>query len=141
MFGIAADRFGRRPTMLIGQLMLALSLMATGFGSESEGWVIVGLILLGTGWSAATVAGSALLTESTPVARRTRVQGLSDVLMSASGATGGALSGVVLYQVGYNGLSFATMALVLIVVLRLILARSVEKPARIQPAADQEVRS
>jgi MFS family permease len=124
VFGLLADKVGRIQTILLGQLMLALSLFATGFGSESEGWVIVGLILLGTGWSAATVAGSALLTESTPVDRRTKVQGLSDVVMSAAGATGGALSGVVLYLVGYSGLSFVTLALVVIVVARITVGRS-----------------
>ncbi len=123
VFGILADKVGRIQTILLGQLMLALSLFATGFGSESEGWVIVGLILLGTGWSAATVAGSALLTESTPVERRTRVQGVSDVVMSTAGATGGALSGVVLYLVGYSGLSFVTLALVVIVVARITVGR------------------
>lgn len=123
VFGILADKVGRIQTILLGQLMLAISLLATGFGSESEAWVIVGLILLGTGWSAATVAGSALLTESTPVDRRTKVQGVSDVVMSAAGATGGALSGVVLYLVGYSGLSFVTMALVVAVVARITVGR------------------
>lgn len=123
VFGFLADRWGRKQTILSGQAMLALSLLATGFGSESEAWVIVGLILLGTGWSAATVAGSALLTESTPVARRTRVQGLSDVVMSAAGATGGALSGVVLVLIGYNGLSLVSLVLVATVTLRVVLTR------------------
>ena len=123
VFGILADRMGRKPTILFGQLMLAVSLLATGFGAESEGWVITGLILLGTGWSAATVAGSALLTESTPVERRTTVQGLSDVVMSAAGATGGALSGVVLLLLGYSGLSLVSLILVAAVTLRVVLAR------------------
>lgn len=124
VFGMLADRWGRKQTILSGQAMLALSLLATGFGSESEAWVIVGLILLGTGWSAATVAGSALLTESTPVSRRTRVQGLSDVVMSAAGATGGALSGVVLVLIGYNGLSLVSLVLVAAVTLRVVLTRN-----------------
>ena len=123
VFGILADRVGRKPTILLGQVMLGASLLATGFGSESEGWVITGLILLGTGWSAATVAGSALLTESTPVATRTRVQGLSDVVMSAAGATGGALSGLALIAVGYNGLSFVSLILVGIVTVRVLAVR------------------
>lgn len=120
VFGILADRIGRKVTILFGQFMLAISLLATGFGSESEGWVIAGLILLGTGWSAATVAGSALLTESTPVERRTKVQGLSDVVMSAAGATGGALSGVVLLLLGYSGLSLVSLVLVAVVTLRVV---------------------
>ena len=122
VFGMLADRIGRIPTVLIGQVLLALSLLATGLGSEVEGWVIVGLILLGLGWSAATVAGSTLLTDSTPVESRTRVQGFSDVVMSGSGALGGALSGVVLLLVGYDGLSFVAMALVIAVVSRVVWA-------------------
>ncbi len=122
IFGMLADRIGRIPTVLIGQALLAASLLATGLGSEVEGWVIVGLILLGLGWSAATVAGSTLLTDSTPLESRTRVQGISDVVMSGSGAVGGALSGVVLLLVGYDGLSFVAMGLVIAVVSRVLWA-------------------
>ncbi len=116
VFGIMADRLGRIPTILVGQGLLGLSLLATGLGSENSTWVIVGLILLGLGWSASTVAGSTLLTESTSLDKRTKVQGFSDVMMSGSGAAGGALSGVILLMVGYDGLSFIAMALVLAVV-------------------------
>lgn len=119
VFGILADRVGRRATVLMGQGMLAASLLMTGFGSESEGWVVAGLIFLGLGWSASTVAGSALLTESAAPDRRTIVQGRSDLIMSGSGAVGGALAGVVLAMLGYNGLSFVTMALVATVVVAL----------------------
>jgi MFS family permease len=97
----------------------------TGLGAESEGWVVAGLIFLGLGWSASTVAGSALLTDAAAPDRRPIVQGRSDLLMSASGALGGALAGVVLALAGYSGLSFATLALVAIVVAALLL---VERP-------------
>jgi MFS family permease len=112
VFGFLADRFGRVAVIVLGQAILALSLLFTGFGSESEGLVLAGLILLGLGWSAATVSASALLTESTPVTRRTTIQGRSDVVMSGSGALGGALSGVVLVAVGYDGLSLFALVLV-----------------------------
>jgi MFS family permease len=123
VFGILADRLGRRPTILIGQGMLVASLLMTGLGAESEAWVVAGLIFLGLGWSAATVAGSALLTEAATPDRRPIVQGRSDLVMSASGAVGGALSGVVLAIAGYSGLSFATMALVVTVVMALVLVK------------------
>ena len=117
VFGFAADRFGRVTVIVVGQALLALSLLATGFGSESEAWVMVGLIVLGLGWSAATVAASALLTESTPLDVRTKTQGRADVVMSAAGALGGALSGVVLLMVGYSGLSLWALGLVAAVLL------------------------
>jgi len=121
VFGVLADRFGRRPTIVLGQGMLAASLLMTGFGAEVEGWVVAGLIFLGLGWSASTVAGSALLTDSASLARRTTVQGRSDLIMSGSGAAGGALAGLVLALSGYSGLSFVALILVAVVVVANIL--------------------
>lgn len=112
IFGILADRLGRIPTIVIGQIILAASLAMTGFGSDQETAVLVGLILLGLGWSAATVAGSTLLTESTALTRRPIIQGRSDLVMSGTGALGGASAGVVLSLVGYDGLSFVALGLV-----------------------------
>ncbi len=118
VFGVLSDKLGRIPTILIGQVILAISLALTGFGSENELAVVLGLVLLGLGWSAATVAGSTLLTEATSVARRPKVQGFSDLVMSGSGALGGALAGVALALVGYDGLSFLALLLVAGVVVR-----------------------
>ena len=117
VFGVLADRLGRIPTIVIGQIILAGSLAMTGFGSENELAVVIGLVLLGLGWSAATVSGSTLLTESTALARRPKVQGVSDLIMSGMGALGGALSGVVLSLVGYDGLSFVALGLVVTVLI------------------------
>ncbi|MBX9471365.1 MFS transporter [Microcella sp.] len=143
VFGILADRVGRRTTIALGQGMLAASLLMTGFGAESEGWVVAGLIFLGLGWSASTVAGSALLTESARPDRRPIVQGRSDLVMSASGALGGALAGVALALLGYSGLSFLTMALVATVVVALAVtrrARSRPFPSPSTPAEAKNVR-
>lgn len=129
LFGILSDRLGRRPTILLGQGMLLASLMMTGLGSESESWVVAGLIFLGLGWSASTVAGSALLTESAAPVRRPIVQGRSDLLMSGSGAIGGALAGPLLAGLGYSGLSFVTMALVGVVLVALLVPPRSVRPA------------
>ena len=123
VFGILSDRIGRIPTILVGQVILLASLMFTGFGSENETAVVIGLILLGLGWSAATVAGSTLLSESTIIEKRAARQGISDLVMSGSGAAGGALAGVVLAFLGYSGLSFVALALVAGVVVRIVLTR------------------
>ena len=133
VFGVMSDKLGRIPTILVGQVILAISLFLTGFGSENESAVVVGLVLLGLGWSAATVAGSTLLSESTSVARRPTVQGISDLIMSGSGAAGGALAGVILALLGYDGLSFVALALVVAVVVRVMLTtrhRTVASVAR-----------
>jgi len=124
VFGLLADRIGRIPTILVGQFILALSLGLTGFGSENELAVVLGLVLLGLGWSAATVAGSTLLSEATSVVRRPKVQGVSDLIMSGSGATGGALAGVLLAVLGYDGLSFVALLLVVAVILVVMLSNT-----------------
>lgn len=129
VFGVMADKLGRATTILVGQVILAMSLLLTGFGSENEALVVVGLVLLGLGWSAATVAGSTLLTESTSVARRPTVQGISDLVMSGSGAVGGALAGVVLALLGYDGLSFVALALAVAVGLRVLFTMRQGTPA------------
>ncbi|MDO8338679.1 MAG: MFS transporter [Microcella sp.] len=121
VFGILADRLGRWWTILIGQALLVASLLFTALGAESEAAVVAGLILLGLGWSAATVAGSALLTESTAPDRRTVIQGRSDLLMSGSGAVGGLLAGPTLAALGYSGLSLIALGLVAVVVVVLAL--------------------
>jgi MFS family permease len=129
IFGVMSDRLGRIPTILVGQGILVASLLLTGFGSENEMAVVLGLVLLGLGWSAATVAGSTLLTESTSIARRPRVQGISDLVMSGSGAMGGALAGVALAFLGYDGLSFVALALVATVAVRVLVSWRHASPA------------
>ncbi|SFN50810.1 MFS transporter [Mycetocola miduiensis] len=116
VFGILADRLGRLPVILLGQGLFVAALVTIAMGAEAASAVGVGLILLGLGWSASTVSGSALVTESTAPVRRPRVQGVSDTLMSLSGAAGGALAGPTLAVVGFDGLAVAATALVVAVV-------------------------
>ena len=118
VFGILADRFGRIPTILLGQVILAGALVTASFGQNSTFAVTIGLILLGLGWSATTVAGSALLTEASSEVRRTRRQGFSDFTMSMVAAIGAILAGVILGWIGYGGLALLVgVAVVAVVVL------------------------
>lgn len=105
VFGILADRVGRVSVILVGQVLLAGSLAVAAAFADSQIGVLVALLLLGLGWSAATVAGSALLTEATPLTARPRRQGRSDTLMTASAAVGSVVAGIILGAVGYDGLA------------------------------------
>ncbi len=96
VFGVLADRWGRIPVILLGQALLAASLVTAAVFADAQIGVLVALVLLGLGWSAATVAGSALLTEATPLALRPRRQGRSDTLMTACAAVGSVLAGIIL---------------------------------------------
>lgn len=116
VFGWLSDRWGRIRVIYFGQAMLFVSLLIAWLGSHSEFWVTVSLVLLGTGWSASTIAGSALVVESVGVDERAGLQGASDFLMNAFAATAGGLAGPVLTLVGYPGLGVACMAFVVVIV-------------------------
>lgn len=116
VFGLLSDRLGRVATILVGQGLLAAALLTASFGETSTLAVTIGLVLLGLGWSASTVAGSALLTESSSESLRTRRQGRSDALMSLVGAAGAVGAGLVLAQIGYGGLALVVGVAVIAVV-------------------------
>lgn len=116
VFGVLADRLGRLATILIGQVVLFASLVTAWLGAEDTTAVTVALILLGLGWSASTVAGSALLTEATTEPLRTRRQGRSDLAMSLVGALGAIAAGFILGGIGYGGLAVVSMSAVAVVV-------------------------
>ncbi len=121
VFGWLADRIGRTTVILIGQAILLASLLVNFSAPDSVPAVTVALVLLGLGWSASTVASSALLTESVAAQDRTTVQGFSDTVMSLAGAGGGALAGLVLAAVGYGLLNVWTMTLVAFVVIAVLM--------------------
>jgi MFS family permease len=112
VFGILADRWGRVAVILLGQGVLAASLLVAALWGDQVIAEIVALILLGLGWSAATVSGAALLTESTVTALRPRRQGVSDTIMTLSAAIGAVLAGIILGQIGYGGLALSALVVV-----------------------------
>lgn len=105
VMGWLTDKAGRAQTIMIGFSLLITAVAVAGFGQASTAAVAVGLVLLGLGWSAATISGSTLLAESVGQESRVAVQGVSDMLMGAAGAVGGAMSGLVLSGLGYLGLN------------------------------------
>jgi MFS family permease len=124
LFGILSDKIGPTRTILAGQVIFVAALLIAGLGSEQEHLVTLGLFLLGLGWSAATVAGSALLVVSVPVDQKTNVQGLSDSIQNLAGATGGAVAGSIVALSMFTGLNMAALApVILIVVLSVLITR------------------
>ena len=116
VFGLLADRIGSIKTIVLGQFIFLAAIGVAGLGQNNFQMVIVGLFLLGLGWSAATVAGSALLTEVLPTDEKTKVQGFSDSLMNLSGAFGGAISGTILLLFSFGGLNAAALIPVVFIV-------------------------
>lgn len=125
VFGVLADRWGRVPTAALGLVLLLASLAVAALGGERTGWVVVALVLLGLGWSGATIAGAGLLGEGLAPGERPRAQGRSDLAMNLAGAGSSALAGTALAATGYAGLALAAVPLVAVAALALaVLARS-----------------
>jgi len=123
VFGVLTDRVGAKPTIMLGQALLIAALATAGLGQFSFAAVVVGLFLLGLGWSAATVAASALLTEVLPIAEKTKVQGFSDTLMNLSGAFGGAIAGTIMTLYTFGGLNAVALVPVVAIVVATGLSR------------------
>ena len=118
VMGWLSDRFGRRAVILGGILLLLAACGVAGTAGHDSVRLAIGLILLGLGWSATMVSGSALLSQSMSQALRPSAQGLSDVVMGLAGASAGALSGVVVQLWSYPTLTLlaaiATLPLALL---------------------------
>ena len=110
--GVLADRLGRRPVIIAGAVTLIAAATVAGTApGDSCLQLGIGLFLLGLGWSMAMVGGSTLLAESTDASHKTTVQGSSDLLMSAAGAVGGALAGVIIAAFSYGWLCASVVPL------------------------------
>lgn len=107
IFGWLTDRFGRHAVIQGGIALLVLACAVAATAGLDSTRIAAGLLLLGLGWSATMVAGSALLTDSVSVELRPAAQGLSDLTMGLFGAFAGAFSGVIVHARGY-----ATLAVV-----------------------------
>lgn len=120
IFGILTDRLGAKTVVILGQAMLAAAGILAVIDPNGGVITMVSLTVLGLGWSAAMVSGSALLVASAPPARTVTLQGRSDLIMNAAGASAGLLAGVGLALVGYGGLGLVLLipsALVVVAVL------------------------
>jgi len=124
LFGWLADRWGRIAVIVFGQLVLIAALVINALAPGEMTAVVVSMVLLGVGWSASTVAASALLTESVTPEDRATVQGLSDTLMSLTGAAAGAAAGLTLAAIGYGPLNAVTIALTIAAVSTVMVART-----------------
>lgn len=106
--GILVDKMGRIfMSCASGVTLLLAGLLAAWAPADSMFWLIVALALLGLGWNFGLISGTAQIIDATSPATRARTQGTVDVLVSLAGASGGALSGMVVAHSSYAWLSLA----------------------------------
>ncbi len=139
VFGSVTDRIGPWGAVAAGGTMLlagaALTLWSgavdAGHGDHAfaERLATAGLVLIGFGWSAATIAAATLVSvlSHEGSASPTDVQGVADLTMGIAGAAAGALSGVALAAWGYQGLSIAGAALLVPLAWELTRARRLDR--------------
>ena len=122
LMGWLADRVGR-PQVMLGALgSLATATVGAGLGQGGQGVVSVGLVFLGVGWSAAVIAGSALLGESVRAERRVSAQGVADTLIGVFATVGAAGSGLAYTLFGFGLLNWAALTIVAAVTLWSLIA-------------------
>ena len=105
LMGMLSDRIGRPRVILFGVVLLLVACAIAGTAGHDATRLTIGLFLIGLGWSATMVAGSAQLSASIARELKPAVQGLSDLVMGLAGASAGALSGVVVQAYGYPTLT------------------------------------
>jgi MFS family permease len=146
VMGWLTDRVGRRAVVRGGLVLLVAGCAAEGLAPAMEtGWLAVGLLLLGLGWSAVLVAGSTLLTDAVPEAIRPSAQGVFDLAMNIGGVLGGTLTGIALQAAGFSAMTAMAGGLAALTALaafppgtpaplRRFIPRLAARPAGSQPA-------
>ncbi|WP_267377892.1 MFS transporter [Bacillus sp. GM_Baccil_2] len=115
--GMLIDKIGRT-TMSIagGVILLAAGVIAAIAPSDSLLLLIVALSLLGLGWNLGLISGTAQIVDSTTPSTRAKTQGKIDVFIALAGASGGAMSGMVVANSSYAALSLAGGVLALLLI-------------------------
>ena len=126
LVGWFTDQLGRARMIVLGAAVQLLAVTLAGLSPRGSSWqVFAGLFLLGVGWSFVTIAGSTLLTDRTPLASRTDVQGASDLVMGLSAGAAGGASGAVVGFLGYGWLNaFAAVLAAVVLAAGLAAARA-----------------
>ncbi|MFJ9371553.1 MFS transporter [Nocardia sp. NPDC101769] len=115
--GWLVDRYGRLPVAAAsGVTLLAAGVLAALAPGDSIALLALALALLGLGWNLGLVAGTAIITDTVPLATRAKTQGAVDVSIAIAGATGGMGSGLIVAATSYPTLALAGGVLALAVV-------------------------
>jgi MFS family permease len=105
--GWLTDRLG--PLAVAGggaALLIVAGVLSAASGAEASTFAL-GLALLGVGWNASLIAGSALLASAVPVVQRPRVEGAGELSMGVAAASATAIAGPVVGIAGYAALAAA----------------------------------
>ncbi|MBJ7928873.1 MULTISPECIES: MFS transporter [Bacillus cereus group] len=115
--GMLIDKIGRTTMSIAGGIiLLAAGVIAAMAPSDSLLLLIVALSLLGLGWNLGLISGTAQIVDATIPSTRAKTQGKIDVFVALAGASGGAMSGMIVANSSYAALSLAGGVLALLLI-------------------------
>src|SRR6185437_2195914 len=114
VMGWLTDRFSAPKLMIAGLGTVAVAGLVMSAATDRPWLSGIGLFLLGVGWSADVVAGSAILAEQTSTTERPIIQGLNDLVMDVCGVVASIAAGIIVVAASFGALSLATTALIVI---------------------------
>ena len=114
LFGIASDRFGRKPVMLAGLCMFAIGAAIAALAGDIY-WVIVGRAIQGAG--AISAAITAWIADATREEHRTKAMAMVGASIGASFAISMVGAPVLYHWIGMAGIFWLTAVLALLAIL------------------------
>ena len=133
VIGAVIDRFGRRPSLITGLAVMAVSTVMLVW-AESILWTSVSLFLLGLGWNVSYVAATAeLVTHATPV-ERGKLVGFTDLSGGLLAAVLALLGGVAYTELGVAALAIGATVAVVVPALAILLGRRRPQEPALEPA-------
>lgn len=135
--GWLTDKFGRAAMSYAAAVTLLLSGLLAAFApGDSVVLLTVAFALLGLGWNFGLISGTTTIVDATAPDARAKVQGAIDVFIALAGASGGALSGVIVAAWSFATLSVGGGALALLLVPIVIWSARQQRIARSTLTAD-----
>lgn len=126
--GVLVDKLGRTAMAIAAGATLLLAGLVSAFApGDSMILLIIALSLLGLGWNFGLISGTALIVDSTEPSTRAKTQGTVDVLIALAGASGGALSGMIVAGSSYPTLSLVGGILSLLLIPVVVWSRGSKK--------------
>jgi MFS family permease len=134
VIGALVDKVGRRPTLLWGLVIMAVSTVMLGF-VQSIAWTSLSLFLLGLGWNLSYIAATAeLVTHATPV-ERGRLVGFTDLSAGLLAAALALLGGAAYTEWGVVAVAVGATLAVVVPAVAILLAPRRPSAIALDPAA------
>ena len=123
LVGEFVSRFGADRISLLGLSVLFTSAIALALsGGGSYWWMVIGLILLGLGWSCTMIAGSTMVTQAADPEVKVAIQGATDLSINVLGGLASLGAGLLVNAAGYTVLGVSAGGLIALVTFGLFMA-------------------